>query len=73
MSRVRILTFLEKKGQDVGGAYISIGRRHFVCFRQVVPVQPAVPVRRTRRPYKLSGFVNRGLDGGGTTPSERDL
>ena len=29
------------------------------CFRQVVPVQPAVPVRRTRRPYKLSGFVNR--------------
>ena len=29
------------------------------CFGQVVPVQPAVPVWRTRRPYKLSGFVNR--------------
>ena len=29
------------------------------CFGQVVPVQPAVPVRRTRRPYKLSGFVSR--------------
>jgi hypothetical protein len=32
MSRVRILTFLWKKGQDVGGAYISIGRRHFGIF-----------------------------------------
>jgi hypothetical protein len=29
------------------------------CFGQVVPVQPAVPVRRTRRPYKLSGLVSR--------------
>ena len=28
-------------------------------FGQVVPVQPAVPVRQRRRPYKLSGFVNR--------------
>ena len=28
-------------------------------FGQVVPVQPAVPVRRTRRPYELSGFVSR--------------
>jgi hypothetical protein len=32
MSRVRILTFLEKKGQDIGGTYISIGRRHFGVF-----------------------------------------
>ncbi len=32
MSRVRVLTFLEKKGQDVSGAYISIGRRHFGMF-----------------------------------------
>ena len=29
------------------------------CFGQVVPVQPAVPVRQTRPPYKLSGFVSR--------------
>ncbi len=29
------------------------------CFGQVVPVQPEVQVRRTRRPYKLSGFVSR--------------
>ena len=29
------------------------------CFRHGVPVPPAVPVRQTRRPYKLSGFVNR--------------
>ena len=29
------------------------------CFGQVVLVQPAVPVRETRRPYKLGGFVSR--------------
>ncbi len=32
MSRVRILTFLGKMGQDFGGAYISIGRRHLGMF-----------------------------------------
>ncbi len=32
MSRVKILTFLEKKSHYVGGAYISTGRRHFGMF-----------------------------------------
>ncbi len=58
MSRVRILTFLVKKGQNVGGRH-SRDADILACFGQVVPVQPAVPVRRTRRPYKLSGFVSR--------------
>ena len=59
MSRVRILTFLEKKGQNVGGRQHFEGRGHFDIFWQVVPVQQAVPVRQRRRPYKLSGFVSR--------------
>ena len=40
-------------------ANISRDADILACFGQVVPVQPAVPVRRTRRPYKLSGFVSR--------------
>ena len=59
MSRVRILTFLKKKGQNVGGRGHLEGRGHFDTFWQVVPVQQAVPVRKRHRPYKLSGFVSR--------------
>ncbi len=59
MSRVRILTFLEKEGQNVGGRQHFEGRGHFDIFWQVVLVQQAVPVRQGRRPYKLSGFVSR--------------
>ena len=40
-------------------ANISRDADILACFGQVVPVQPAVPVRQRRRPYKLSGFVNR--------------
>ena len=32
MSQVRILTFLEKKGQNVGGRQHFEGRRHFGMF-----------------------------------------
>ena len=32
MSRVRILTFLEKKGQNVGGRQHFEGRGHFGMF-----------------------------------------
>jgi hypothetical protein len=32
MSRVRILTFLEKKGQNVGGRQHFEGRGHFDMF-----------------------------------------
>ena len=31
------------------------------CFGQVVPVQAAVPVRQTCRPYKLGRSENRSL------------
>ena len=40
-------------------ANIRRGADILTCFGQVVPVQPAVPVRQRRRPYKLGGFVNR--------------
>jgi hypothetical protein len=43
----------------LAAAYISRDADILACFGQVVPVQPAVPVWQRRRPYKLSGFVNR--------------
>ena len=36
-----------------------LGADILACFRHGMPVQAAVPVRQTCRPYKLSGFVNR--------------
>ncbi len=51
--------FLRKRVRMSAAAYISRDADILACFGQVVPVQPAVPVRQTRCPYKLSGFVNR--------------
>jgi hypothetical protein len=51
--------FLRKRVKMSAAANISRDADILACFGQVVPVQPAVPVRRTRRPYKLSGFVSR--------------
>ena len=51
--------FLRKRVKMSAAANISRCADILACFGQVVPVQPAVPVRQRRRPYKLSGFVNR--------------
>ena len=47
--------FSEKRVKIFAAANIWRAR----TFRQVVPVQQAVPVRQRRRPYKLSRFVSR--------------
>jgi hypothetical protein len=51
--------FMQKRVKMSAAADIQKDAVILACFGQVVPVQPAVPVRRTRRPYKLSRFVSR--------------
>jgi hypothetical protein len=50
---------MRKRVKMLAAADIPRDADILALFGQVVPVQPAVPVRRTRRPYKLSGFVSR--------------
>jgi len=51
--------FMRKRVKMSAAADISMDADILAGFGQVVPVQPAVPVRETRRPYKLGGFVSR--------------
>ena len=77
MSRVRILTFHEKKGQNVGGRQHFEGRRHFGMF-WTGRAGTSMPVQYGRHAAHISWAGLRadstwGLHGDEATPSERDL